>query len=60
METLKTIWDFLSGKKTYIAGGLMIVLGLIQNDTQMILEGIGLLTLRQSVATLGSNLGLKK
>ena len=60
METLKTVWSFLSGNKTYIAGGLMILLGFIQNDQQIILNGIGLLTLRHGIATLGSNLGVRK
>lgn len=40
---------FLDGKKTYIVGGLMIALGLIQGDKQMVLEGAGFLFLRKGV-----------
>lgn len=42
--------DFLKGKKTYIVGSLMIILGLLQGDNQMIFEGLGLITLRAGVA----------
>jgi len=41
---------FLSGKKTYFIGALMIALGLLQGDNQMVLEGLGLITLRLGVA----------
>lgn len=44
--------NFLRGKKTYIIGGLMIILGILQNDNQMILEGIGFITLRAGVSKL--------
>ena len=47
MENLKT---FLSGKKTYVVGILMIALGLLQKDNQLILEGLGLLTLRAGIS----------
>ena len=43
---------YLSGKKTYIVGGLMIVLGLIQGDKQMILDGAGFIFLRGGVAKM--------
>jgi hypothetical protein len=44
--------EYLSGKKTYIVGGLMIVLGLIQGDKQMILDGAGFIFLRGGVAKM--------
>ena len=37
---------YLQGKKTYIVGVLMILLGCFEANDQMILEGIGLITLR--------------
>lgn len=43
---------FLNGKKTYITGGLMIALGLIQGDKQLILDGFGFIFLRGSVAKI--------
>lgn len=43
------MFTFLQGKKTYIVGILMLTLGILQNDHQMILEGIGLITLRAGV-----------
>lgn len=42
--------ELLDGKKTYIVGVLMIVLGLMTQDNQLVLEGLGLLTLRAGVA----------
>jgi hypothetical protein len=46
------IRDFFKGKKTIIVGTLMIILGLYNNDNQMILEGIGFITIRSGVANL--------
>ncbi|MBI4136916.1 hypothetical protein HY469_02530 [Candidatus Roizmanbacteria bacterium] len=40
------IIEFFKGKKTYAVGTLMILLGLLNGDKQLILEGIGLITLR--------------
>lgn len=47
---MKDLIAFFSGKKTYLIGLLMVVLGILQNDNQMILEGIGFITLRAGVA----------
>ena len=44
--------DFLKGKKTYLVGFLMIVLGLLQGNNEMILEGVGFITLRAGIASL--------
>lgn len=49
METLKDLWIFFKGKKTFIVGILMIALGLINQDNTMVLEGIGLITLRLGI-----------
>jgi hypothetical protein len=49
MEFLKQVWDYFKGKKTFITGALMIVLGFMQGDNQMIMEGIGFITLRSAL-----------
>jgi hypothetical protein len=41
--------DFLDGKKTYIVGILMILLGYFTEDTTLMLEGFGFITLRAGV-----------
>ena len=48
------IFEYLSGKKSYIIGALMIVLGLLNGDNQLILEGLGLLTLRHGISKVES------
>lgn len=54
-----TIFDFLPGYKTYIVGAGMIMTGLGagltsgdlgQIDWQLVLEGLGLMTLRRGIA----------
>lgn len=47
---MANILTFLSGKKTYIIGALMIALGLLQGDQQMVLSGLGFITLRAGIA----------
>ena len=49
MKVMKGIKVFFIGKKTYIVGVLMIALGLLQGDNQMVLTGIGFITLRAAV-----------
>jgi hypothetical protein len=44
------IIEYLKGKKTYVIGLLMIILGYLQGDNQLILEGLGLITLRAGIA----------
>ena len=44
------IRDLIQGKKTFVIGGLMIALGLLQGDSQLILEGLGFITLRVGVS----------
>ena len=41
----------LKGKKTYLVGILMIILGIMNGDNQMILEGLGFITLRAGVSS---------
>lgn len=41
--------QMLKGKKTYIVGILMLVLGFINGDNQMMLEALGIMTLRNSI-----------
>jgi hypothetical protein len=44
------IVKLFEGKKSYIIGCLMIALGLLQGDPTLVLEGLGLLTLRRGIA----------
>jgi hypothetical protein len=39
----------LEGKKTYIIGILMILLGLLNEDQEMVLQGLGIITLREGI-----------
>jgi hypothetical protein len=43
------ILSFLSGKKTIITGIVMIVLGILQQNEELILGGLGLIFLRAGV-----------
>ena len=49
LDVMKGILSFFVGKKTYIVGVLMIALGLLQGDNQMVLTGIGFITLRAAI-----------
>lgn len=42
-------WEFLKGKKTFIVGILMILLGLINGDQKMLMDGLGFITLRFAI-----------
>lgn len=42
--------DFLSGKKAYIVGSLMIALGILQGDQNLVLQGLATITLRAGLA----------
>lgn len=52
MTFISSIFSFFSGKKTYIIGILMIALGYLQANNDMILQGLGLITLRAGIAKL--------
>ena len=47
---INKVKSLLSGKKTYIVGILMIALGYTSGDNTLILEGLGLISLRAGVA----------
>ena len=47
---MNTILDFLYGRKTYITGAVMALLGALQGDTEMIMQGLGLIFLRAGIA----------
>lgn len=49
MSFIQSVFSFLKGKKTYIVACLMIVLGWLTNNNQMILEGFGFIALRKGV-----------
>ena len=49
------IKQMFSGKKAYIVGVLMIALGLMQGDNSLILEGLGVISLRAGIAKTGSS-----
>jgi hypothetical protein len=51
---MKKAFDYLKGKKTYIVGLLMIALGLLNGDNQLVLEGVGIMTLRAGIAKAGT------
>ena len=53
MNFISIVVDFLKGKKTYITGVLMVVLGILQADNELILEGIAIMTLRAGVNKVG-------
>ena len=48
------IKTFFSGRKTFIVGVLMIALGAMNGETQLILEGFGLIALRLGLAKTNS------
>ena len=50
MKTFNSIQSVLRGYKTYIIGAVMVGLGIFIADTQLILEGLGLITLRAGLA----------
>jgi len=55
-EYIKIVWEFLKGKKTYIAGIAGLIYGVIQVDREVILISLGLLGLRHGIATEVSRL----
>lgn len=46
------ILNFLSGKKTYIVGALTIILGLLNGDNALVLQGLSVITLRSGIAKI--------
>jgi hypothetical protein len=50
MQSILSVFDFLKGKKTYIVGTLTIVLGVLNGDNALILQGLAMFTLRSAIA----------
>ena len=46
MEIVKKVWGMLEGKKTVITGLLMVALGLLQGNAEMVMTGLGFIFLR--------------
>lgn len=46
--------EWISGKKAYMVGLLMIALGLLQGNDQLVLEGLAVITLRAGIKKVGS------
>lgn len=47
-KLLKNILSACKGKKTYVISGLMVILGLLQGNNDMILQGLGFAALRNA------------
>ena len=48
---MKTFFNLFKGKKTYAIGAAMLVLGFLTDNTQMMLEGLGFITIRAGIAS---------
>lgn len=49
---MNSVISFVSGKKTYIIAALMVVLGLLQGDNDMVLQGLAFVGLRLGIAKI--------
>lgn len=47
---MQSVVAFLSGKKTYIVAVLMVALGLLQGNNDMVLQGLAVIGLRLGIA----------
>lgn len=50
MQYILAVVDFLKGKKAYITGGLMVILGIVNSDNDMIMQGMSVIFLRAGIA----------
>ena len=50
MKTLTTIWNYLSGKKTYILGVSGLIWGTYTSNEEIIYTALGLMGLRHGVS----------
>lgn len=50
MEIISEFIKFLSGKKAYIVGILMVALGLLDGDNELTLEGLSICFLRAGIS----------
>lgn len=49
-KALKKAWMTVDGYKTYTAAVLMVLLGIVQKDLQLILEGVTVAALRHGIS----------
>ena len=49
---MTNIINFLKGKKAYIVGLLMIILGALQGNNDMILQGLSVMALRAGISSI--------
>lgn len=52
LNMIKGATELLKGKKAYLVGVLMVALGLLQGNNQLVLEGLSVITLRAGIAKL--------
>lgn len=50
MNIISLVREALKGYKTYIVGCLMIGIGVYTKDSVLVLEGLGLITLRAGIS----------
>lgn len=55
-----SVWTFLQGKKSYILGALLIIVGLIEGSLERVLEGLAFMALRNGLTTEVAKMILKK
>ncbi len=46
------MFELLQGSKTFIIGGAMIIVGIYNQDVEMILAGAGFMTVRDAIAKI--------
>lgn len=49
MNELTNLVNGLEGYKTYVIGLMMVIVGVYNGDNELILQGVGLITLRAGV-----------
>lgn len=47
---MSSIVNFFKGKKAFIVGTLAVILGLLNGNTEMVMQGLGIITLRAGIA----------
>ena len=47
---VQTVFNFLSGKKTYILGTLLCIKGILEKNVDEIIAGLGMITLRAGIS----------
>lgn len=50
---MTALLKLIEGKKTFIAGGLMVLVGWLQGDSQTILNGLAICGLRDALRRYG-------